>query len=84
MYEDIRLTEVAQGIDKLVRTVLQLARDRQPAPRPESATGAASPGRRDRPGRRRARNPMQARAAAGYSSPRFRLICSRAFWYSTS
>jgi enhancing lycopene biosynthesis protein 2 len=42
MYEEARLSEVAQGIDKLVRAVLQLARDRQPAPRPEGA--AAAPG----------------------------------------
>jgi enhancing lycopene biosynthesis protein 2 len=49
MYESARLTEVAQGIEKLVRTVLQLARDRQPAPRPENPAGspqssARSPG----------------------------------------
>jgi enhancing lycopene biosynthesis protein 2 len=46
MYEDIRLTEAAQGIEKLTRSVLQLCRDRNPAPRPQPVPGnPASPGR---------------------------------------
>jgi enhancing lycopene biosynthesis protein 2 len=34
MYEDARLGQVAVGIEKLVRTVLAMARDRAPAPAP--------------------------------------------------
>jgi enhancing lycopene biosynthesis protein 2 len=41
MYDDARLRDVAGGIDKLVRTVMSFARDRVPAPRPE--TSAARP-----------------------------------------
>jgi enhancing lycopene biosynthesis protein 2 len=48
MYEGARLTEVAQGIEKLVRSVLHLARDRQPAPRPPG-TAAAPPGAKPAP-----------------------------------
>jgi len=43
MYEDARLSDVAVGIDKLVRTVLSLAKDRRPrppAPPPGSAEAA--------------------------------------------
>lgn len=35
MYDDAHLREVAVGIDKLVRAVMQMARDRAPAPHPE-------------------------------------------------
>jgi enhancing lycopene biosynthesis protein 2 len=35
MYEDARLRDVAAGIDKLVRTVMSLARDRAPSPQPQ-------------------------------------------------
>jgi hypothetical protein len=45
MYEEARLTEVAQGIEKLVRALLQLARDRRPAPRPEGQVGGPQQGR---------------------------------------
>lgn len=34
MYDDARLTEVAVGIDKTVRALLSLARDRRPPPQP--------------------------------------------------
>jgi enhancing lycopene biosynthesis protein 2 len=34
MYDDARLIDVAAGIDKAVRTVLSLARDRRPRPQP--------------------------------------------------
>jgi enhancing lycopene biosynthesis protein 2 len=58
MYEGARLTEVAQGIEKLVRAVLQLARDRQPAPRPEGPPGAPQPAKRaDNPSPSPARPP---------------------------
>src|SRR5260370_4118677 len=48
MYEDARLREVAAGIDKLVRTVMQMARDRAPAPRPEPSA-ARPPGAQPAP-----------------------------------
>ena len=54
MYEEARLTEVAQGIEKLVRALLQLARDRRPAPRPEGQAGSpqlAAAAARPQPGR---------------------------------
>jgi enhancing lycopene biosynthesis protein 2 len=50
MYEEARLTEVAQGIEKLVRALLQLARDRRPAPRPEGQAGSPQSGRPPGPG----------------------------------
>jgi hypothetical protein len=34
MYDDARLADVAVGIDKAVRMVLSLARDRRPRPQP--------------------------------------------------
>jgi enhancing lycopene biosynthesis protein 2 len=34
MYDDARLPDVAVGIDKLVRTILSLAKDRRPRPQP--------------------------------------------------
>lgn len=37
MYDDARLPDVAVGIDKLVRAVLSLARDRRPAPPAQQA-----------------------------------------------
>lgn len=45
MYEDARLPDVAVGIDKLVRTVMSLARDRHPAPppTPEQPGGTQQP-----------------------------------------
>jgi enhancing lycopene biosynthesis protein 2 len=45
MYEDARLTDVAQGIEKLVRALLQLTRDRRPAPRPEGQAAGPQPAR---------------------------------------
>jgi len=37
MYDDARLTDVAVGVDKAVRAVLSLARDRRPRPQPAPA-----------------------------------------------
>ncbi len=37
MYDDARITDVAVAIDKLIRTLLSLARDRRPRPQPEPA-----------------------------------------------
>jgi hypothetical protein len=42
MYDDARVVDVAVGIDKMVRTVLSLAKDRHPLPPPEQP---AQPGR---------------------------------------
>jgi enhancing lycopene biosynthesis protein 2 len=41
--EDSRLQEIAQGIEKLTRTVLHLARDRNPAPPPDPDKPEAKP-----------------------------------------
>jgi enhancing lycopene biosynthesis protein 2 len=38
MYDDVRITQVAGSIEKLVRTVLSMARDRAPAPRQGGAS----------------------------------------------
>ena len=48
MHEEIRLNQVMQAVEKLVRTVVHLARDRSPAPPPETAAAGgrpATPGR---------------------------------------
>jgi enhancing lycopene biosynthesis protein 2 len=48
MHEEIRLVQLAQAVDKLVRTVVHLSRDRSPAPPPEAQTPGqrpATPGR---------------------------------------
>jgi enhancing lycopene biosynthesis protein 2 len=44
MYDDARLVDVAVGIDKLVRQVLSLAKDRHPLPPPEQQPGSQQPG----------------------------------------
>jgi enhancing lycopene biosynthesis protein 2 len=43
MYEDASLRQVALGIEKLVRTVISLARDRAPRPLPPTAVPGAPP-----------------------------------------
>jgi enhancing lycopene biosynthesis protein 2 len=43
MYEDASLRQVALGIEKLVRTVISLARDRAPRPLPPTAVPGAQP-----------------------------------------
>ena len=50
MYEDARIGDVASAVEKLTRTVLHLARDRRPAPRPEGQAEAAP--RERQPGER--------------------------------
>jgi len=50
MYEDARLSQVATGIEKLVRGLLAMTHDRAPAPRPQEA---GAPGRAEASGRAR-------------------------------
>ena len=57
LHEDIRLRDVAQAVEKLVRTVVHLARDRTRAP---AVAAAAPPARANRPP---AANPSTAPAA---------------------
>ena len=40
MYEDARLSQVATGIEKLVRGLLAMTHDRAPAPRPQDAAAS--------------------------------------------
>jgi enhancing lycopene biosynthesis protein 2 len=47
MYDDARLADVAVGIDKLVRSLLSMAKDRRPRPQP--APGPAEPAQPPRP-----------------------------------
>jgi enhancing lycopene biosynthesis protein 2 len=78
MYEAARLTEVAQGIEKLVRGVLQLSRDRQPAPRPEPPTGGGRPvGPSKSPPAQEAAAPPQRGAGPGRAPERRRVIPAR-------
>jgi enhancing lycopene biosynthesis protein 2 len=43
MYDDARLNDVAVGIDKMVKTVLSLAKDRRPRPQPQPGGPAREP-----------------------------------------
>jgi hypothetical protein len=42
MYDDARLNDVAVGVDKMVKMVLSLAKDRRPRPQPQPNPTAAS------------------------------------------
>ena len=64
MYDDVRVTEAAQGIEKLVRSLLQLTSDRRPAPPPPP--GGRPPRSQAQPGERPGRQgPGQGRGGEG-------------------
>jgi enhancing lycopene biosynthesis protein 2 len=58
MYDDVKLIEVAQAIEKLVRTVLQLTRADQRAPQEQPRPGQQQrPAQQQRPGQQQRQDP---------------------------
>jgi hypothetical protein len=49
MYDDASLSDVAAGIDKMVRSVLSLAKDRRPRPQPAPEPPPSFPPRAPKP-----------------------------------
>jgi enhancing lycopene biosynthesis protein 2 len=62
LVEEIRPGELAAAIEKLVRTLVHLTRDRSPAPQPEAVAG--EPGRPPVPGQPRPASPGRPQPAA--------------------
>jgi enhancing lycopene biosynthesis protein 2 len=69
LVEEIRPGELAAAIDKLVRTLVHLARDRQPAPRPEATAPGAQPNRSPQPQSAQGPSPGRPQPAPGRPQP---------------